>query len=97
MYSRKLDRQQFRHKCQKSLPQVFVRKTADIQKPGKDQHLVKIKTTRRETSYVALSTRTIAFYSVYSYGYITVFWGKLRNTTYVLIRHVRRHSISHNC
>jgi len=65
-----------------------------IKRPSKNQHLVKIKTVRPETSYAVLPTRTRR---VKYYGYITVFWRKLRNTTYVVVRHVRIHSISQKC
>lgn len=53
MYSRKPEHKQFRHKYQNSLSQLFW-KSADKPKPGKDQHLVKIKTARPEISYAVL-------------------------------------------
>lgn len=88
-YSRKLDHQQFRRKCQNSLSQVLW-KSADKPKPGKDQHLVKIKTARPETSYGVLPTRTTTVNWIKCYGCMTVFWGILINITYVGVRHVRK-------
>lgn len=54
MYYSRLDHQQFSHRCQKHLLKLFVSKSEDIQKPGKDYYLVEIRTARLETSYVVL-------------------------------------------
>lgn len=59
MYYSRLDHQQFSHRCQKHLPKLFVSKSEDIQKPGKDYYLVEIRTARLETSYVVLPRQTV--------------------------------------
>lgn len=55
----------------------------------------KIKTARPETSYAVLPTRTVTVNWIKCFSYITVSWGTLINATYVFIRHIRTHSISH--